>query len=103
MTRIAFFATALIGAIAVATPALAQQQAAPCVKRSDFLKHLATNYDEAPVAMGVTASGRVLEVVVSERGTWTIIVTMPNGVACGIASGDNWETVLAPVAKGPGA
>ncbi len=102
MVRIAFFA-ALIGAFVAATPALAQQQAAPCVKRTDFLKHLSTNYDEAPIAMGVTASGRVLEVVVSEKGTWTIIVTMPNGVACGIASGDNWETMLAPIAKGPGA
>ena len=53
--------------------------------------------------MGVTASGRVLEVVVSEEGTWTIIITMPNGLACGIASGDSWEAVLAPIAKGPGA
>ncbi len=101
MVRTAFFAT-LIGAFAITGSALAQQ-AAPCVKRSDFLKHLSTNYNEAPIAMGVTASGRVLEVVVSEKGTWTIIVTMPNGVACGIASGDGWETVAAPIAKGPGA
>lgn len=102
MARTAFFAT-LIGAFVVAAPALAQQQAAPCVKRSAFLKHLSANYAEAPIAMGVTASGRVLEVVVSEEGTWTIIITMPNGLACGIASGDSWEAVLAPIAKGPGA
>ncbi|MFQ5783810.1 MAG: hypothetical protein ACE5H8_03180 [Alphaproteobacteria bacterium] len=95
MFRIAFMV-----ALLAAVPAMAQE-AAPCVKRSDFLKHLSTNYDEAPVAMGVTASGRVLEITASDNGSWTIIVTMPNGISCGIASGESWENVLPPVSKGP--
>ncbi len=74
-------------------PALAQD-AGPCVERSDFLDHLSLRYGEAPVAMGVTASGGVLEVVASETGSWTIIVTWPSGVSCGLASGESWETFV---------
>ncbi len=89
------FRVALLVGLLAAAPALAQQSA-PCVKRSDFLDHLSTNYDEAPVAMGLTAGGRVLEVVASDDGSWTIIVTMPNGVSCGLAAGQGWETVSPP-------
>ena len=81
-------------------PALAQQQP-PCVKRADFLKHLRANYDESPVAMGLTAGGGLLEVIVSETGTWTIIVTTPNGISCGVATGEGWESVSKVVADGP--
>lgn len=94
------FRLALLMSVLVAFPAIAQESA-PCVKRTDFLSHLSSNYDEAPVALGLTASGRVLEVVASEGGSWTIIVTMPNGVSCGIASGENWELVKEPMTKGP--
>lgn len=94
------FRFALLMAFFVAFPAMAQETA-PCVKRADFLSHLSSNYDEAPIALGLTASGRVLEVVASEGGSWTIIVTMPNGVSCGIASGEHWELVKEPMNKGP--
>ena len=82
-----------------ASPALAEENSA-CVERSEFLKHLSSNYDEAPVAMGLTSTGRVLEVVVSEAGSWTIIVTLPSGVSCGVASGESWEGVFPQLVDG---
>lgn len=88
---------ALAALLMLVPAAAAQEESAPCVKRSDFLHHLSSNYKESPVAMGVTASGRVLEVVASPSGSWTIIVTMPNGISCGIASGEAWERLTAPV------
>lgn len=72
-------------------PVQAQQQP-PCANRADFLKHLSTNFKEAPVAMGLTANGGLLEVVASKDGSWTIIVTMPSGLSCGVASGMSWES-----------
>ncbi len=81
-------------------PASAQQQP-PCVKRTDFLKHLEANYKEAPVAMGLTTGGGLLEVVVSQNGSWTIIVTTPNGISCGVASGENWESAFDAAFKEP--
>ena len=73
-------------------PVQAQQQQPPCANRADFLNHLSDNYKEAPVAMGLTANGGLLEVVASADGSWTIIVTMPNGMSCGVASGKSWES-----------
>ena len=73
-------------------PVQARQQPPPCANRADFLNHLSANYKEAPVAMGLTANGGLLEVVASADGSWTIIVTMPNGMSCGVASGMSWES-----------
>ncbi len=87
------FRVIVLATLIAASPALTQESSA-CVERSEFLKHLSSNYDEAPVAMGLTSTGRVLEVVVSEAGSWTIIVTLPSGVSCGIAAGVSWEGLL---------
>ena len=84
-------------------PVQAQQQQPPCANRSEFLNHLSTNFKEAPVAMGLTANGGLLEVVASKDGSWTIIVTMPNGMSCGVASGMSWENTAEVVITGPDA
>ena len=83
-------------------PAQAQQQQ-PCADRSEFLNHLSANYKEAPVAMGLTANGGLLEVVASKDGSWTIIVTTPNGMSCGVASGMSWENTAEMKITDPGA
>lgn len=98
----------LIAVTALATgllfSAVAQAQQAPagtvCGERSKFLAHLDKNHKEAPTAMGVTASGRVLEVLTSSDGTWTIIMTHPNGMTCMVTAGQAWEDVER-VAMGP--
>lgn len=74
-------------------PPVAAQPGTPCAGRAEFIKHLNTRYNEFPVAMGLTVNGGLLEVAVSPAGSWTIIVTMPNGIACGVASGMNWENI----------
>ncbi len=84
--------TASVVAVIWSMPVQAQQLQTPCANRSDFLKHLSANYKEAPVAMGLTANGGLLEVVASKDGSWTIIVTTPNGMSCGVASGLSWES-----------
>ena len=98
----------LIATAALATGLLlssaAQAQQAPagavCGERGKFLAHLGKNHQESPTAMGVTASGRVIEVLTSRDGTWTIIMTHPNGVTCMVAAGQAWE-VVEQVAMGP--
>ncbi len=64
-----------------------------CSPRSDVIGHLAKKYGEAPVAIGVTNKGGLVEVLTSGDGdTWTIIVSMPNGNACMVAAGEGWRT-----------
>jgi hypothetical protein len=74
-----------------------------CSARSNFLKHLGASHAEAPSAMGLTSSGKVVEILTSEKGTWTIIVTNPDGVSCVVAAGDAWENVERIALHEPGA
>ncbi len=51
--------------------------------------------------MGLANNGGVIEVLSSGSGnTWTIIITMPNGVTCLLAAGEGWES-LPLIAAGP--
>ncbi len=75
----------------VAGPVQAQQK--PCASRVAVLNHLATNFKETPVAMGLANNGGLLEILASKDGTWTIILTMPNGLTCSVASGQSWEMI----------
>ncbi len=50
-------------------------------------------YKEDPVGMGLAQPGQVLEVFASSSGSWTMVITLPDGKACMIAAGDNWEMV----------
>ena len=72
-----------------------------CSERAKFLKHLGEGYSEAPVSMGLASNGSILEVLASQKGTWTIILTMPNGKSCVVASGEAWEDVDQKLALGP--
>ena len=70
-------------------PAVAQPQ---CGERSDVLEFLSKKYNEAPVAAGVTNTGGLVEVLTDSRsGTWTIIVTSPQGISCFVAAGEGWR------------
>ncbi len=68
--------------------------AAPqCNDRDSMLEHLENKYKEAVVGMGVTPSGALIELITSEKGeTWTIVLSMGNGVTCLLASGENWKS-----------
>ena len=64
-----------------------------CNPRTEVLGHLAKKYGEAPVAIGVTNKGGLVEVLTTGDGnTWTIIVSQPNGTSCMVAAGEGWRT-----------
>jgi hypothetical protein len=83
---------AVLGAIIACaiTPAGAQSSCGP---REQLVKVLADQYKEDPVGIGLAQPGQVLEVFASSNGSWTMVMTMPDGKACLIAAGDNWEMV----------
>ena len=100
MKRFACMAVALFVATA-SLPATAHQQR--CTKRPDFVRHLAKKFSETPVAIGLSGNGGVIEVLSSEKGgSWTIIITMPDGNSCLIAAGKNWEHIKTVVKLGSG-
>lgn len=59
--------------------------------RSAVVAHLRDRYAEAPVAMGVTDTGNLVEVfTTATRSTWTIIMTTPEGMSRVIEVGSAW-------------
>ena len=80
-----------LGLMFLSSAAQAQPQ---CDKRDKVLDLLAEKYKEAPVALGVTNNGGLVEVLSTNEGTtWSIIVTAPDGKSCLVAAGENWQPV----------
>lgn len=91
----------LAAALAAAAPAAAEESR-QCRERTEVLQHLGAKYKEAPVAVGVTSTGGLIEVLSSgEEGTWTIIVTAPSGLSCLMAAGESWTPLAEQTANGP--
>ena len=76
--------------IVLATAALAQAQCGP---HSRIVEVLAGKYGEAPKAIGTVNSRWLMEVYVSDAGSWTVLVTSADGTSCIVASGSDWEDV----------
>ena len=86
--------TALIlGSVLIAPAAVAQPV---CGSHNTVSDNLKKSYSEAPVSMGLTTGGGIIEVFASEEGTWTMVITQPNGVSCLIAVGQDWEILPKP-------
>lgn len=87
---------ALATAAIMPTTVLAQGQ--NCSNRDQVVERLASKYGESRQSIGMAPKGRVVEVYASlETGTWTITVTMPNGITCLVASGQSYESLEEPV------
>src|SRR5262245_43931526 len=83
-----------------AIPVAAATGSPACASRPEFLKQLSDRFHEAPIALGVTNNGSLIEVLTSDDGsTWTMMVSQPNGSSCLVAAGKGWEQ-LKRVAKG---
>jgi len=90
--------SALALALALATPLPAPAQPRQCAARATILGTLADTFGETRRGVGVAgASGGQSAVVelfaAPQTGTWTITVTLPNGITCLLASGQGWEAV----------
>jgi hypothetical protein len=92
MIRHTLVPIAALAALTAFTASSANAQTA-CGPREQLVKLLADQYKEDPVGMGLSQPGQVLEVFASSNGSWTMVMTMPDGKACMIAAGDNWEMV----------
>ena len=91
--------SALIATAVLLAPLSAAAQGQNCGNRDLVVERLTTKYGESRQSIGMAPKGRVVEVFAShETGTWTITITMPNGVTCLVASGQSFEALDEPVA-----
>ncbi len=71
-------------------PAHAQSN---CDNRTSLIAKLDRNFGEQPIAVGLATTGNLLEVLISADGTWTILITSPDGLTCIAAAGEHWQTL----------
>lgn len=94
----------IIGATFVLSGLLATSisaSAAVCMNHKNLVSFLSDRYSEAPHALGLVEDRGLMEVYVSEKGTWTIVMTTAQGIACIIAAGDTWEESEVQLSSGP--
>jgi hypothetical protein len=79
---------ALIFYFFTATVATAQMA---CAERSIIVQKLAAVFQENQVALGLDSGGRMIELFLSHTGSFTILVSYPNGQSCILATGQGWQ------------
>jgi hypothetical protein len=87
-------------------PALFQRAAAQqqtCKPRDEIVAILGEKYQESRRAYGLASPTQMLELFANtESGTWTALITRPDGVSCIVAAGTAW-TEVEEAAAGPDA
>ena len=63
----------------------------PCAAHTSILKTLSDKYEENRKAVGIVGGKQLMEIFVSKKGTWTVVITNPAGLSCVVAVGDSWE------------
>ncbi len=70
-------------------------EASQCAPREQVVAGLATGFDEVRRGAGLTRSNQgqaqVFELYTSAAGSWTILVTLPDGISCLVTSGEAWQ------------
>ncbi len=93
MKKTVFKMTMGLGIMVLAAQQL-NAQPRNCAPRADVIQRLAETYGETRRGIGVARQGAVMEVFASEgTGSWTIVVTLPDGTSCLIASGQGYEAL----------
>lgn len=78
----------LVLVLSVLWPAAALGQGL-CAARKALVAELSEKYGEAPRALGLQQGRGVVELFANEAsGSWTILVTSPEGISCLLAAGD---------------
>ncbi|UUX51988.1 hypothetical protein NUH88_09840 [Nisaea acidiphila] len=67
-----------------------------CAQHSKLVAQLGEKYGETVSASGFDGAGNFVEVFSSKNGTWTIAISVPGGMTCVIAAGEDWQEEKAP-------
>jgi hypothetical protein len=78
----------LVACILAAAPAAAQERF--CGPYERVRADLAEKFNEYPVGTGMTGPQHIIQLFVSDEGTFTIVTIGPDRMACGVAAGDGW-------------
>lgn len=89
----------MIRAIAIATALAAPLEAqTACMPRDGLVKQLAAKHGETRQSMGLGSNNTLIEVFANpDSRSWSIVMTMTNGMACLVAAGVAYEALADPL------
>lgn len=61
-----------------------------CLPTPDAHSQLAQEYGENRVMAGLSTSGAIIEMWASSEGTWTVLMSMPDGMSCIMDAGQGF-------------
>ena len=100
LVAISFLSAAFLAAAFLAAPSARAQQTGNaqaryfCLPRAQAVDKLQTRFQEKVVGVGLGQDQKsVVELYVSQKGGWTILITLNNGLSCITAAGKNWLEV----------
>lgn len=68
--------------------------ASVCAEHNSMVKALEEKYRETLSQYGLAGKTNLVEIFISNAGSFTILATRPDGLSCVVATGDNWEKQL---------
>jgi len=92
---------AAVAAAIMVLPTAASAQVA-CIDHDTLVDSLAERFQERQLGYGLVGDIAIMELYVSPRGSWTVVMTDIAGRSCIVAVGEGWETT-AVAAQGEGA
>lgn len=102
MYRVLRILTLSVAIALVSSTAMAQGQRPQCNERDNVLNLLGKKYGETVSAIGVANTGGLIEVLHDPKdGSWTIIMTTPQGMSCLVAAGEGWRNLIDQAKTGP--
>lgn len=97
MKAVLFKMTIGLGIMVLATQQL-MAQSRNCAPREGVIERLTQTYGEKRQSIGLVGQDTMMEMFASTRtGSWTITVTLPDGMTCLVASGQGYK----PIADAP--
>lgn len=96
--------TILATAAATLAPVAAPAGARNCGDRQAIVQRLQDFYGESRTGAGLSnGNASMIEIFASHQtGTWTILLTRPDGQSCLVAAGDSWQGGLENLTAGRG-
>ncbi len=91
MTRY-LWATMVATAVAMSAGAARAETGSQCAPRADLVKALGDKYHESVAGRGLINPNVVLEIFVSDQGSWTVIASDIKGQSCVMSVGEGWDS-----------
>jgi hypothetical protein len=94
--------TMVFAAVGICAAVAQANAAGQCAARADIIKALGDKFHETEAGRGLINPNVVLEIFVSDQGSWTVLASDIKGQSCVISVGEGWDSPTITAAM-PGA